>query len=111
MRIRSGNWREWRAPVKEEGCVLHQAILEPAQRHLSQMVRQVIGSDSARQPIGSGSGLWHSLPRTWPAVPQQPLIPGKDSETARVVSRSLHPNIVSTALPKVSLLPLCRGCL
>jgi len=59
--------------------------------------------DSARQPIGSGSDLWHSPPRTWHGAAAT-THPRRDSETTKVVSRSLHPNIVSNALPKVSLL-------
>jgi hypothetical protein len=108
MRIRGGNWTELRAPVRKERRVLHQGILEPTLPVPDGETGDWF--DSARQPIGFESDLWHSRPRTWRGA-EATTRPRRKTETARRISRSLHPNIVSTVLPKVFLLPLCRNCL
>src|ERR1700676_4768748 len=60
--------------------------------------------DSAEQPIGSGSDLWHSLPRTLRSAVAT-IRPRKDLQTARAVYRSLRPNIFS-ALHQGATVPL-----
>src|SRR6266404_7094881 len=59
--------------------------------------------DSAERPIGSGSDLWHSLPRTLRSAAAT-IRPRKELQTARVVYRSLRPNIFS-ALPQPATVP------
>src|ERR1700685_1128456 len=70
-----GNWTEWGVPVREEGRACDVSLFE-SQHHLSQMIRQVIGStqqDSQSVP-GRVFGI---VFLSHGAVLQQPLVRGK----------------------------------
>src|SRR5580704_2286790 len=63
--------------------------------------------DSAEQPIGSGSDLWHSPPRTLRSAAAT-ILPRKVLQTARAVYRSLLPNIFSVLPPGATVLLSCQ---